>query len=139
MVSVNDTAVVLSTQRPPVVDQLEAVFTSLDDSALLAVLEGSTRRGPKGHPVETLWRCFITKYVLGMESTAELIRTLHNNPYIAHACGINSADAVPHNIALGICSHESRDGRPVFHGAQARCQIENQSPVIKPSTLTAAP
>ena len=95
MVSLNNTAVVVSAQRPPVVGQLEAVFVGLDDSALLEALRGPSRRGPKGYPVETLWRCVITRYVLGLESTAALIRTLQNNPYIAHACGISSPAQVP--------------------------------------------
>lgn len=83
-------------QPPPVVAQLKALFERLDDAALLERLTGPTRRGPKGHPVQVLWRCLVTKYVLGIPSTAALIRTLQNNPYIAEACGIASPDAIPH-------------------------------------------
>ena len=43
-----------------------------------------------------LWQSFVAKYVLGLESTAALIRTLINNPFIAGACGIHSPEAVPH-------------------------------------------
>jgi len=85
---------------PPVVAELGAIFNQLPDQELLVQLRGPTRRGPKGHPVETLWRCFIARYVLGLESTAALIRTLTNNPYIAHACGINSPDNIPHEATF---------------------------------------
>lgn len=37
----------------------------------------------------------ITKYVLGLPSTAALIRTLEQNPFIAEVCGIASPDAIP--------------------------------------------
>jgi len=87
---------IIAAKAPPVVAELEAVFSQLPDEDLIAQLRGPTRRGPKGHPVETLWRCFVTKYVLGLESTAALIRTLHNNPFIAQACGLNSSDTIPH-------------------------------------------
>lgn len=100
MVYINNTAIAIPAQRPPVVDQLEALFTSLDDVALLDALKGPTRRGPKGHPVEALWRCFLTKYVLGLGSTAALIRLLESNPFIAQACGINVLDAIPHEATF---------------------------------------
>lgn len=95
MVSINDTAITATVQRPPVVGQLEGFFQRLDDAPLLATLKGPTRRGPKGHSVETLWRCFLTKYALGLESTAALIRLLTNNPFIAQACGINAPSPIP--------------------------------------------
>ena len=91
----HSTVVRAGVQTPPVVPQLQAVFAKLNDEALLAALIGPTRRGPKGHPVQSLWRCFIAKYVLGLPSTAALIRTLHNNPFIAETCGLPSPDLIP--------------------------------------------
>lgn len=85
-----------ATQRPPVVQELEAVFASLDDASLLQALIGPTRRGPKGHAVVVLWHCFIAKYRLGMDSTDAFIRALNDNPYLAEACGISSRPAIPH-------------------------------------------
>ena len=38
----------------------------------------------------------MTKHYLGISSTAELIRTLERNPFIAMACGIDCADDIPH-------------------------------------------
>lgn len=81
---------------PPVVRQLQAVFQSLDDKPLITALVGPTRRGPKGHPVRVLWYCLAAKYVLGLASTAALIRTLQNNPYIAEVCGISNPNDIPH-------------------------------------------
>lgn len=100
MVSVQDTPTTRLLQEPPVVAQLQTLFTKLPDAELLSALEGRTRRGPKGHPVEMLWRCFIAKHALGLKSTAGLIRTLHNNPFIAGACGIDSPDRVPHEATF---------------------------------------
>lgn len=45
-------------------------------------------------------RCYVTKYVLGLPSTAALIRELNRNPYIARACGVESPDAIPHESTL---------------------------------------
>jgi len=86
--------------QPPIVHTLKRVFTSLDDSALLVSLKGPARRGPRGYDVGVLWHCVITRYVLGLESTASLIRTLQNNPYIAKVCGINSPDGIPHEATF---------------------------------------
>ena len=100
MVSVNDTVVGAPVQAPPIVQELSDVFAKLDDTPLLSALIGSTRRGPKGHPVEVLWHCFVAKYVMGLESTRALIRTLVNNPYIAEACGIPWPQDIPHEATF---------------------------------------
>ena len=86
----------VAAQRPPVLQELEAVFASLDDQPLIQALIGPTRRGPKGHAVVILWHCFIAKYRLGMDSTDAFIRALNDNPYLAGACGIPSSEAIPH-------------------------------------------
>ena len=82
-------------QEPPIVAELESVFATLDDEPLLNALKGPTRRGPKGYPIQTLWRCVVVKYYLGLDSTATLLRTLQNNPFIAGACGITTLNGVP--------------------------------------------
>ena len=58
------------------------------------------RRGPKGHAVQVLWRCFIAKYVLACPTTRAMIRTLHNNPFVAQVCGIDSPDDIPHEATF---------------------------------------
>ncbi|MFH1560013.1 MAG: transposase [Chloroflexota bacterium] len=100
MVTLNDTAVGVAVQAPPIVAQLRGVFDSLDDEPLLQALIGPMRRGPKGHPVEVLRHCLVAKYVMGLESTAALIRTLQNNPFIAEACGIPSPNCIPHEATF---------------------------------------
>ena len=89
-----------ATQAPSVTGRLQALFHELDDAPLLTALVGPTRRGPKGHPVRVLLRCFITKHVLGLESTRALIRTLQISPLVAEACGIRSPEGIPHESAL---------------------------------------
>lgn len=96
MVSTNVTLSGATLQAPPIVAELEGIFASLDDTPLLEALHGPTRRGPKGHPVDVIWHCFIAKYVMGLSSTDALIRELHNNPFVAGACGIESPNDIPH-------------------------------------------
>ena len=100
MAYVNGTLDRAVVQAPPVVAQLQSVFEALEDEPLLQALRGGLRRGPKGHPVEVLWHCLVARYVLGLESTASLIRTLQNNPFIAEACGISSPDLIPHEATF---------------------------------------
>jgi len=96
VVSTKFTASGATVQAPPIVQELQRLFANLDDAPLLQALTGPTRRGPKGHPAYTLWRCFIAKYYLGLPSTDALIRTLANNPWIAQACGIPWPNGIPH-------------------------------------------
>ena len=85
-----------ATDLPPVVKELETVFGNLEDADLRDALIGPTRRGPRGHSAIVLWHCFVAKYRLGMDSTDAFIRALNDNPYLAKACGILSAEAIPH-------------------------------------------
>jgi len=78
-----------ATQVPPVVSELEALFAAIPDEALLTTLQGPVRRGPKGYDPKTLWRCYVAFYYLGLPSVSDLVRTLHDNPYIAKACGVD--------------------------------------------------
>ena len=87
-----------SAETPPVVSELRALFHNLDDAPLLAALVGPARRGPKGHSIQTLWRSFVAKHVLGLESTRALIRELVNNPYVAQVCGVTGD--VPHEATF---------------------------------------
>ncbi len=80
---------------PPIVAELEAIFRQLPDDDLIAKLRGKTRRGPKGHDPEVLWRCYITYYYLGLDSVSTLIRLLHDNPYVAQACGMATPNDIP--------------------------------------------
>ncbi len=99
MVSLNRTARTAAPQTPPIVGELERLFDNLDDSRLIDLLVGPTRRGPKGHPTQALWRAFITKHYMGLSSTRDLIRTLSNNPWIANACGFDWPD-IPHEATF---------------------------------------
>ena len=42
----------------------------------------------------------MTKHYMGLASTAALIRTLMNNPFVARACGIESPDDIPHEATF---------------------------------------
>ena len=100
MVSTSVTALRAVNQSPPIVAELRALFANIDDEPLVTALVGPTRRGPKGHSVRTLWHCFVAKYHMGLPSTRAMIRTLVNNPFVAEACGFDSAEAIPHEATF---------------------------------------
>ena len=83
-------------QEPPVVKELHSLFNRLDDAPLLQALAGPVRPGPKTHSVSVLWHCFLLKHYLSLPSTEAMIRTLHQSPFVAMACGIRCAEAIPH-------------------------------------------
>ncbi|MCX5992415.1 MAG: transposase [Chloroflexi bacterium] len=82
---------------PPVVQEIKAVLAELSqcDEELLEALRGPRRRGPHGYDPEILWHCFVAYYLLGRPSVSDLIRLLHDNPYVAKACGIDSPESIP--------------------------------------------
>ena len=84
---------------PPIVQRLTAIFESLPDTEFLERVQGPPRRGPKGWPVKVLFRCVLTRYILNLRSTAELLRQLRDNPYIAQACGLEWP-TLPHEATL---------------------------------------
>ncbi len=100
MVSTYSITAPAAIQEPPIVKELQALFSRLDDSELLRELTGPARRGPKGYDMSILWRCVVTKHHLGLPSTAALIRTLHQNPFVARACGIATPDNIPHKATF---------------------------------------
>ena len=85
----------ISGNAPPVVAELEAVFHQLPDDDLIRQLRGPTRRGPRGYDPFILWQCYVAYYYLGLESVSALIRLLHDNPFVAKACGIDSPEQIP--------------------------------------------
>lgn len=84
-----------NSQLPPIVGELEAIFGELPDEELLTKLRGPMRRGRRGYNPEILWRCYVAYYYLGLESVSALIRLIHDNPFVAQACGVNSPDEIP--------------------------------------------
>ena len=78
-----------NTQLPPIVSELEAIFSELPDEKLVEKLKGPRRTGRPGYDPEILWRCFIAHYYLGLPSVSDLVRILHDNPFIAQACGLD--------------------------------------------------
>jgi transposase len=82
-------------QEPPVVSELKTIFDVLPDDELLKRLKGPRRRGPHGYDHVILWHSYIAYYYLGLHSVSDLIRLLHDNPYIASACGIDWPAGLP--------------------------------------------
>ncbi|MBI4267799.1 MAG: transposase [Chloroflexi bacterium] len=82
-------------QVPPIVAKLGAVFNTLPDGELISELRGGKRRGRIGYDPRILWHCYVAYYVMALPSVSDLIRQLHNNPYIAEACGIYHVKSIP--------------------------------------------
>ena len=82
----------------PIVRQLNAVFDTIPEQDLLKNLK-VYYAGRNGYTYEVLWRTYVAMVFLNLPSFAALIRTLHNNPYIALACGINNREAIPSKFA----------------------------------------
>ena len=95
MAYLNTKTINRNTQVPPIVDELEAIFKVLPDEELIAKLIGPQRRGPHGYNPRILWRCFVAYYYMGLPSVSDLIRMIHDNPYIASICGIEWPSGIP--------------------------------------------
>jgi transposase len=84
---------------PPVFKQLKTIFEAIPEEELLQKLK-TYYAGRNGYTYKVLWRSYVTMTILNLPSFAALIRTLENNPYIALACGIHSAYAIPSKFAF---------------------------------------
>ena len=99
-------------QVSPVVEKLRGVFDGMDDYELLDTLKGRVHRGCQGYPVSALWRSYLVAYVLNLPTVAQLVRTLVDNPAIAHACGL-APGAIPSEATYSrflakLTSHRAR-------------------------------
>lgn len=83
---------------PPVFKQLRTLFETIPEDELLKKLK-VYYAGRNGYTYKVLWRSYVAMTVLNIPSFAALARTLENNPYVALACGIHSADAIPSKFA----------------------------------------
>ena len=86
-------------RQPPLVAELQQIFALLPDTAILKVVGGRLRRGPKGYPVQTLFRTLIASYYLNTASIADMVRILEDNPHLAEVCGFDYPD-VPSRSTL---------------------------------------
>lgn len=83
---------------PPIYGQLKTLFEAIPEDELLKALK-TYYAGRNGYTYKAIWRTYVAMTMLNLPSFAALIRTLKNNPYIALACGIHSADAIPSKFA----------------------------------------
>jgi transposase len=81
----------------PIARQLSAIFKVVPDDDLLDSLKAPT--GRPGYTSQVLWKTYIAMVVLGLPTFASLIRSLHNNPMLAVACGITDATGIPTKYA----------------------------------------
>ena len=77
--------------------QLEAIFASLDDSALLARLQEYRPTGRQGYPLKALWRAYVGSFVLNLPHTNALIRRLEDDDGFRLLCGFGT---LPHRTTF---------------------------------------
>ena len=73
--------------------ELSAVFSSLDDSALLVRLQEYRPTGRQGYPLKALWRAYVGSFVLNLAHTNALIRRLEDDADFRTLCGFGD---LPH-------------------------------------------
>ena len=67
--------------------ELAAVFSSLDDVALLARLQDYRPTGRPGYPLKAPWRAYVASFILNLPHTNALIRRLEDEPDFRYLCG----------------------------------------------------
>ena len=76
-----------STPAQDSLGELAAVFSSLDDAALLARLQEYRPTGRPGYPLKALWRAYVASFILNLPHTNALIRRLEDEPDFRYLCG----------------------------------------------------
>ena len=77
--------------------ELAAVFSSLDDAALLARLQEYRPTGRRGYDLKALWRAYIGSFILNLPHTNALIRRLEDDDDFRALCGFGS---LPHRTTF---------------------------------------
>ena len=81
--------------------ELSAVFSALDDTALLKrLLEYNPveKAGRPGYPLKALWHSYVASFILNLPHTNALIRRLQDEPDLRHLCGFG--DVLPHRTTF---------------------------------------
>ena len=78
--------------------ELAAVFSSLDDAALLVRLQEYRPTGRPGYPLKALWRAYVASFILNLPHTNALIRRLEDEPDFRYLCGFFSP--LPHRTTF---------------------------------------
>ena len=78
--------------------ELAAIFSSLDDAALLARLPEYRPTGRQGYPLKALWRAYVASFLLNLPHTNALIRRLEDEPDFRYLCGF--VGSLPHRTTF---------------------------------------
>ena len=76
-----------STPAQDSLGELAAVFSRLDDAALLVRLQDYRPTGRPGYPLKALWRAYVASFILNLPHTNALIRRLEDEPDFRYLCG----------------------------------------------------
>jgi hypothetical protein len=86
-------------EKTAYVKELKAVFDNLHDDELIEALENTRWTGRPGYPIPIMWRTLVASFYLNIIHDTDLIRALHSNPLLAHACGIDDPSLIPSKYA----------------------------------------
>ena len=78
--------------------ELAEVFSTLDDSALLARLQEYRPVGRPGYPLRALWQAYVASFILNLPHTNALIRRLEDEPAFRYLCGFQGE--LPHRTTF---------------------------------------
>ena len=81
-------------RRPKLADVLAAV----DDRPVLRCLRTYRPVGRRGHPLRALFRAHLASYALGLNSTNDIIRRLHEDAVLRRVCGFRGR--LPHRTTF---------------------------------------
>ena len=87
--------------EPNRIERLAEILDAVDFGPLLGDLtaERVLSRGPRGYPLDKLWRAYLLSYVLNLPHTSALVRTLRSDNELRHLCGFRRR--LPHRTTFG--------------------------------------
>ena len=77
---------------------LSHVFTLVDSSSIVRILQTYRWTGRQGYSIPALWRAYLASFVLNLPHTNALIREFQDNSDLRHICGF--ADQLPHRTTF---------------------------------------
>ena len=98
MVKVKSIESLDETQESPAVREVRKVLDAIDATRLIDILNNERLgRGPRGYPPRSMWRAFISMYVLNLRTMNDLIRRLQEDLELRLFCGFSR---LPHRTTF---------------------------------------
>ena len=99
MASVNSNVSRSESPHSPTISELKEVLDSIDATALIDRLKAYRPVGRRGYPLNSLWRAYISSFVLNLPHTNVLIRRLEDDLELRLVCGFST---LPHRTTFNL-------------------------------------